>query len=300
VRASLVVLLVAIASVVQPAAASRAEVPSTAAIYGGIGSWIDIFDGAARSRPEHVVAALRGYGVTTLYLQTSNYSQHADIVGPRIAGRFIDAAHAAGITVVAWYLPSLAHPHVDARRTRAALDFRSATGQRFDSVALDIEASLVRDVRLRNARLLALSRQLRAAAGDGYSLGAIVPSPVGMRTHPRYWPGFPFRELAADFDAFLPMAYFSYHAKTPAAVYAYSRDVVTAIRRGTGRADVTVHLIGGIANHITPPSLGAFIRAAQECAVTGLSLYAYQETSSAQWAGIAATELGGTPAPACR
>ena len=298
-KASLVVLLVAIACVGQTAAASRVEVPSTGVIYGGLGSWVDIFDGAARSAPEQVVATLRRHGVTTLYLQTSNYSQHADIVGPRIVGSFIDAAHAAGINVVAWYLPSLAHPRIDARRTRAALRFRSSTGQSFDSVALDIEASLVRDVRLRNSRLLELARQLRLAAGDGYPLGAIVPSPVGMRTHPRYWPGFPFRELAADFDAFLPMAYFSYHAKTPAAVYTYARDVVTAIRRGTERADVTVHLIGGIANRISPPKLDAFIRAAQQCGVAGLSLYAYPETSNTQWAGMGAATLGGTPAPVC-
>jgi hypothetical protein len=298
-RWSIVTLLLAAACGGQTASASVAATPSSSMIYGGLGSWIDIFDGHARANPERVVASLHAHGVTTLYLQTSNYSQSVDVVDPSIVGRFVDAAHAAGIHTVAWYLPSFAHPRIDARRARAALRFRSTTGERFDSVALDIEASVVKNVRLRTARLLALSRALRVSAGPGYPLGAIVPSPVGMRTHPKYWPRFPFREVDTSFDALLPMAYFTYHAKTPAAAYAYTHDVMTIIREQTGDPDVTIHLIGGIANHISRPSLGAFIRAAQECGVAGLSLYAYPETSGTQWARIGAASLGGLPDASC-
>ena len=118
-------------------------------------------------------------GVRTLYLQTGNYSQRADLVRPSALGRFVDAAHAAGLRVVAWYLPSFLYPAQDTRRALAAIRFRSPTGQRFDAFALDIEASLVRHVPLRNQRLLRLSAQLRAATGPGYALGAIIPSPVG-------------------------------------------------------------------------------------------------------------------------
>jgi len=298
-RWPLVASLLAAACCWQATASSTAATPSSSMIYGGLGSWIDIFDRTARANPERVVASLRAHGVTTLYLQTSNYSQNVDIVDPSVVGRFVDAAHADGIQTVAWYLPSFAHPVVDARRARAALRFRSATGERFDSFALDIEASVVRSVRLRNARLLALSRALRLTAGPDYPLGAIVPSPVGMRTHPKYWPRFPFRELGTSFDALLPMAYFTYHAKTPAAVYAYAHDVMTMIRDEAGDPDVTVHLIGGIANHISPPSLGAFLRAAQECGVAGLSLYGYPETSNAEWVRMAATPLDGIPTAGC-
>jgi hypothetical protein len=120
-----------------------------------------------------------------------------------------------------------------------------------------------------------------------------------MRRHPKYWPRFPFRSLATEFDAFLPMAYFSYYAGTPAAAYTYARDVVTALRRGTGRADVPVHIIGGIANRITVQSLAGFIRAAQDCGVAGLSLYAFLETSPAQWSRVADATFGGAPVPDC-
>jgi hypothetical protein len=292
------VLLVAVCAS-QAIAAGAPTAAETSAIYGGLGSWVDIFAKRARAKPERVVASLQAHGVTTLYLETSNFSQRADIVEPWIVGRFVDAAHAAGMQVVAWYLPSFAQPVLDTRRALAALRFRSAGGQSFDSFALDIEASVVGNVSLRNARLLTLARTLRAAAPPAYPLGAIVPSPVGMRRHPKYWPRFPFRSLAAQFDAFLPMAYFSYYVGTPAAAYVYALDVVRALRRGTGRPDVPVHIIGGIANRIRVPTLDGFIRAAQDCGVAGLSLYAYLETTPAQWSRVADATLGGAPALAC-
>ncbi len=146
-------------------------------------------------------------GVRTLYLQTGNYEQRTDLVRPHALGEFIDAAHAAGMRVVAWYLPSFLYPVQDTRAALAAIRFRSAKGERFDSFALDIEASLVHSVPLRSKRLLQLSARLRAAVGRRYALGAIIPSPVGIRRHPTYWPRFPYRSLARYYDVFLPMAY---------------------------------------------------------------------------------------------
>jgi hypothetical protein len=36
-------------------------------------------------------------GARTLYLQTGNYEQRADLVRPRALGRFVDAAHARDV-----------------------------------------------------------------------------------------------------------------------------------------------------------------------------------------------------------
>ena len=285
-----------------PARSLAAGVPAdaeTSAIYSGLGSWIDIFAKHARANPGGVVASLRARGVTTLYLETSNYSQHADVVGPAVLGRLIDEAHAQGIHTVGWYLPSFASPQLDARRALAAVRFRSPAGRGFDSFALDIEASVMRDVPRRNVNMLALVRLLRASVPAAYPLGAIIPSPVGMRRHRKYWPRFPFRSLGAEVDVFLPMAYFSYYTTSEPATYAYARDVVQVIRRETGRADVPVHLIGGIANRVTPAALGGFLRAAQDCGVAGLSLYAFLETTRAQWAAIGAATLGEPPTSKC-
>ncbi len=286
-----------------PAATARGgagDPAATADVYGGVGSWLDIFAGKPWSQPRTVVASLRAHGVRTLYLETSNYSHAAGVVYPRATGRFLDEAHAAGLRVVAWYLPSFAHPAADESRSLAAIRFRSATGERFDSFALDIEASVVPNVKLRNARLLALSRRLRAAAPAGYPLGAVIPSPVGMARHPDYWPGFPYARLAEVYDAFVPMAYFTNYVHTSAAAYAYARDVVRTIRARSGDPDVPIHLIGGLANRAGAGAIDGFARAASDCAVEGISLYAYLQTSGAQWLRLGRTPLGpGTPAAGC-
>jgi hypothetical protein len=294
-----VVLLVLAAGVLLLSPGASATQPATADVYGGLGSWVDIFAGKAWQSPAAVTARLRAEGIRTLYVETSNSSQSRDIVHPAALGRFVDSAHANGLKIVAWYLPSLARPALDTRRTLAAIRFRSATGQTFDSFALDIEASVVHPVARRNTRLLALARALRHAAPAGYPLGAIIPSPVGMQRHPHYWPHFPFAGLARTFDTFLPMAYFTYYARTPTAAYAYARDVVLAIRSETGRPGVPIHLIGGIASRAPVAAVGGFVQAASDCGVQGLSLYAYFQTSNAEWARLRGATLDAEPLPTC-
>jgi hypothetical protein len=298
--ATALTLLVGCCAVPLSLSARAGGAPSALEVYGGLGSWLDIFAGRPWSHPTAVVASAKTHGVGTFYLQTSNFSQVSDFVRPAAAGRFVEAAHAAGLKVVAWYLPGFTNPSLDSRRALAAIRFRSAHGQRFDGFALDIEASSVANVSLRNARLLALAQLLRRTMPAPYPLGAIIPSPVGMRRHPHYWPRFPYSQLAGVFDAFLPMAYFSYYAHTPAAAYSYTRDVVLAIRARTGHPDALIHVIGGSASVIPPAMLAGFLGAVSDCGAQGISLYAYPQTSAQDWTDLAAVDLGGTPTHTCQ
>ena len=291
--AALTVLLAIPANQAAPAALP------TAAVYGGLGSWLDIFAGDAWSSPAAVVAKARAAGVRTLYLQTSNYRQGAGIARPAALGRFVDAAHAAGLRVVAWYLPGFANPRLDARRTLAALRFRSATGEAFDGFALDIEASVVRNVAVRNTRLLSLVALLRRAAPGSYPLGAIIPSPVGIRRHRHYWPGFPYGALTRSFDAILPMAYFSHYAHSAQAAYAYAHDAMTLLRAHTAGRQPFVHMIGGSGKNIPAATLAGFVRAASECGAQGISLYAFPQTSRADWAVLRTASLGDPARASC-
>jgi hypothetical protein len=240
--------------------------------------------------------AIAGHGVRTLFLETSNSYQPTDLVRPGELRRVVDAAHAVGLRVVAWYLPTLLYPRRDLRRALAALRFSTPSGGHFDSFALDIEASDVRTVTLRNERLVALSRALRRAVGPGYVLGAIVPSGVGMEHHPRYWPGFPYATLRQSFDVFLPMAYFTYRVKGRAASAAYVMRSVALLRAGAG-ADVPVHVIGGVAAFASTADVLGFVDAAARCGPVGYSLYDFPTTSSAAWATMAGP--GGAAAGAC-
>ncbi|MGZ4332982.1 MAG: hypothetical protein ACXVRJ_01740 [Gaiellaceae bacterium] len=261
--------------------------------YAGLGTWLDIYATASWVHPQREVAAMAQDGVRTLYLQTGNYEQRADLVRPRALGRFVDTAHAAGMRVVAWDLPSFLYPARDTRRALAAIRFRSAKGERFDSFALDIEASLVRSEPLRSKRLLELSARLRAVVGHRYPLGAIIPSPVGIRRHPHYWPRFPYRPLARFYNVFLPMAYATdRHVRGVNATRAYDAADVAIIRTRTGRPHVPIHLIGGLANAMGVREVTGFMRAVADCAPLGYSLYAFSVTRQATWTALAAPPPG--------
>src|SRR5688500_5166964 len=135
--------------------------------YRGPGAWVDIYSTRELARPEATVDALARRGVRTLYLETANHRRRASqlIVWPRETERFLDAAHARGIDVVAWYLPGFDDTAADFARAMAAIEFETAAGERFDGFALDIEATKVASLPGRNASMHALSRELRAAAG---------------------------------------------------------------------------------------------------------------------------------------
>ncbi len=284
-RLALAVVLSAVLLV--PAAGASATARDRSA-YAGLGTWLDIYAKKAVWRqPGLQVAAMAKDGVRTLYLETGNYRQRVDLVRPRAVGRFVDAAHAAGLRVVAWYLPSFARPRQDERRALAAIRFRSASGERFDGFALDIEATVVRPLRLRDRRLLQLSARLRSAVGSRYALGAIVPSPVGMS--PSYWPRMPYRRLARLYDVFLPMAYFTLrgvHGRK--ATLAYLSATVAAVRAGTGDPKIPIHLIGGLSGAMGSRATAGFMGAVSDCAPLGYSLYAFNTTRRATWKALTA------------
>ena len=262
--------------------------PRDTSAYQGLGTWVDIWDGAQWAKPEAAVARMRDLGVTTLYLETSNYSQAVDLLRPAALGRFVDAAHANRLRIVAWYLPSFANVARDLRRSLAAVRFRSPKGEAFDSFALDIEAKIVPSAAKRSVRLLGLSRALRKAVGPDYPLGAIIPSPRGMQLRPDYWPGFPYAGLARSYDVFMPMGYFTYRYKTAAATRAYTEANLEILRAETGDEALAVHAVGGLAGPATVAQVRAFATAAADEGALGASLYDYATTSAAQWRALSA------------
>lgn len=254
--------------------------------YRGLGTWVDIYDPGAFAAPERAVAQMAARGVRTLYLETGNYKSKAALVRPDRLARFVEAAHAAGIRVVAWYLPSLANLERDFKRSLAAIEFRTPNGERFDSFALDIEAAVVRSPQRRNARLLTLSRRLRQAAGADYPLGAIIPSPRGMELTPSYWPGFPYAELASIYDVFLPMVYFTYRVEGGPATRRYVERSLQIIRTETGDPNVPIHVIGGVGDRTSAAEARAFMRAVAACAPIGYSIYDFTVTREATWRAL--------------
>lgn len=284
-------LLLALASAFGPPSGARsnsqADSGSRLGVYQGLGTWIDIYDESLMRRPQKTVAAIASHRVQTIYLETSNYRSERAVVWPGAVSKMINSAHRRGIRVVAWYLPSFKHLDRDFRRSMRAIRFRSSTGERFDSFALDIESPEVANPARRTRRLLRLSRRLRDAVGNRYPLGATIPSPRGMRLSPSYWPGFPYKRLARRYDVFLPMAYFTYRVNGRDAVYDYTRRCFRIIKRETGRPRLPIHAIGGIAEEASRGEVRGFARAVTEQGAIGAGLYDFGTTGRGDWRAMA-------------
>jgi hypothetical protein len=225
-------------------------------------------------------------GVHTLFIETANHSSPRAIFDRRALDRTIHAAHRMHLNVVGWYLPSFADFNVDLHRSLAAIRYHTERGERLDGFALDIEATVVSSVATRIQRLLVLSHAIRAAVQSSYSLGAIVPSPFGMKRAPWYWGrprDFPYHELASIYDVIAPMSYFTYRVSGMQPVHDYTAFNIGAIRHFSGNAHVPLHPIGGISTHATRDEVRGYVRALREGKVLGGGLYDFSGTHPGQW-----------------
>ena len=283
--ASVAALALAVVSVA--AASAPAAQRADASVFGGLGTWVDIYDRAVYAAPERTAQRIAARRVRTVWVETANDGALVDVVDPVRLGRFVDALHARGVRVVAWYLPGHVKPALDQRRALAMLSFRTATGGAFDGVALDIESTKLRNVALRSRRAVTLTRQLRAAAGDVPL--AIVPfNPRGLERRPATWPRFPWADLAASADAFAPMVYTGGALKGFDATYGYVTRALRLLRVNTADPDVQIHVAGGVADRLGPDELAGFVAAIEDDGGTiGVSLYDWMTTTPRAWRALA-------------
>ena len=283
--ASVAALALAVVSVA--AASAPAAQRADASVFGGLGTWVDIYDGAVYAAPERTAQRIAARKVRTVWVETANDGALVDVVDSVRLGRFVDALHARGVRVVAWYLPGHVKPALDQRRALAMLSFRTATGGAFDGVALDIESTKLRNVALRSRRAVTLTRQLRAAAGDVPL--AIVPfNPRGLERRPATWPRFPWADLAASADAFAPMVYTGDALKGFDATYGYVTRALRLLRVNTADPDVQIHVAGGVADRLGPEELAGFVAAVEDDGGTiGVSLYDWLTTTPRAWKALA-------------
>ena len=252
-------------------------------VFSGLGTWVDIYDGWVYAAPEQTAARIAARGVDTVWVETANYRSSADVVSSARLARFVDALHASGVNVVAWYLPGHVNVALDIRRALAMLAFRTPSSGAFDGVALDVESTKIANVAVRSRRAVALAQRVRQAAAD--MPFAIIPfNPRGLELHPRTWPRFPWAQLAATSDAFAPMIYTGSSMKGFDATYGYVTRALRLLRTDTARPDVPIHVVGGVANRLGPDELAGFAAALTDDGNTiGVSLYDWTTTTPADW-----------------
>jgi hypothetical protein len=287
VRALLAVLGSALLVAATGASTAPAAKEADASVFGGLGTWTDIYDGRVYAAPEATAARIAARGVKTVWAETANYRASADVVQAARLGRFVEALHANGVRVVAWYLPGHVNHGLDIRRARAMLSFRTPNGEGFDGIALNIEGTKLRNVALRSTRAVDLTRRIRRDAGEMPL--AIVPfNPRGLERRPTTWPRFPWAELAQHADAFAPMAYTGGAYKGFDATYGYVTRAIRLLRTHTTNPDVAIHVAGGVANRMGPDELEGFAAAvADDGGAIGVSLYDWETTPSSAWRVLA-------------
>ena len=161
IRACALAALVALAVTAPATASPRSSLLATS--FGGVGSWIDIFDDAAWQDPEQAVRSMHRRGATTLFLQSASSRPGPAVFRPAgRTARFLRAAHARGMTVIAWYLAPYVDRRYETRRAIGAIQFETVDGESFDGFALDIEtAADSPSAPVRNRRLLRMSERWR-------------------------------------------------------------------------------------------------------------------------------------------
>lgn len=275
--------MAAAARIVMAQMTQRASVERTVEVYGGVGTWVDVFDfspayqnGGEPSIGPDDLSAMASAGVRTLYLQAARADERSPglLLEEDLLAEFLVRAHTLDMVVVGWYLPTFEDVDHDLERLVAISEFE-ALGHRFDGVAVDIEATKgVPELDERNRRLVQLSQRLRNER-PGDALGAIVFPPVQIEVvNPFLWPSFPWATLDAFYDVWLPMAYWTFRSaesgyRDP---YRYTEESIRRLRANVGR-DVPVHPIGGIGDLTTGDDLEAFRRAVAETGSIGASLY---------------------------
>jgi hypothetical protein len=277
-------------SSVGPSDPSPAPEPSGPSPYAGVGTWLSRyrftreFGGSAPPVTPSDVDAMADAGVQTLYLQpAADDPRYPRLLSTDLLGQFVVRAHARGVHVVAWYLPHFGDVAGDLRRLQDIAAFR-AGGQGFDAIAVDIEFTDAVELALRNAALLDLSRQLRAALPD-VELGAIVLPPVVTDVlNTGYWPEFPWRELRALYDVWLPMAYWSNRSDDRFSdPYRYVSENIARVRRHLGDPCAVVSVIGGYDLRETADDYAAMARAASDGHAIGVSVWDWPTTPPSAW-----------------
>jgi hypothetical protein len=187
-----------------PPRVAEAALPKALAVNGKAGSlaavrgkglWVTPFQ-KSEVDVRSLVAQGRRLGVQSLWIRTGGSRQ--GYYGDRFLPSLVQAAHAAGLTVVAWDFPALSDPVADARRAQQAL----AAG--VDAFSPDIETSA--EGSYPTPRRVALYLSLVRSAAGSRPVVATVPRPTPKRLRE-----FPYGAFVPYADVFAPMVYWSCH-----------------------------------------------------------------------------------------
>jgi hypothetical protein len=250
--------------------------PPAPALPKGKGMWLHYLRQAAGNDPVALVAKAKETGLSHVYLRLG--SSKDGFYGQADLDRLLPVAHAAGLRVIGWDFPYLFDAEADANRAVAEIAYATPDGHHIDAFSADIETRS-EGVNISVPVADIYSRRLRELVGPKYPLIATIP-------RPRYNRGYPFAEIARQFDALAPMVYWL--ARDPVAEV----DQTVTDLIGLGRPIMPVGQAYDAGPEGGPPGpppkehLVRFIEAAQTRGVTTYSFWVWHTATPEQWAAI--------------
>lgn len=261
--------------------------------YAGLGTWVDVYDWSHYHDSTPTVGPdqvdqMAADGVQTLFIQTTKHDAPDLILERDLLDPILARAHERGMRVVAWYLPTLEDVDNDLNRLvgSANLDV--------DGLAVDIESRKVGDAAERSRRLVDLSNRLRSAL-PGRAIGAIVMPPVQLEVvNPNFWPGFPWQEIAASYDVWQTMGYWTDRKQSSGYrdPYTYTDENLRRLRNNLGNPTAAVSPVGGV-GAMGDADVDAFLRAAVDNGAIGGSIYDWRTTRAEAWPSLRKFRTGG-------
>jgi hypothetical protein len=236
----------------------------------GKGIWLTLWPGS-QPNVAAVVATARAAGLHQLWARTGS-STNGFYGGPLLK-ELVPAAHAAGISVVAWDFPNLSNPAIDA--ARAALAFLMGA----DAFSADIEMA-AEGTYLTSRRVRYYLSLVRSLAGDRPVI-ATVPRPTS------YWlVHYPYTAEAPFVDAYAPMVYWS--CNEPGAAVAQAIAALARLRpvAPVGQ-DYNMGPEGGPPGLPSPQEIWRFLDVAHRMGALGASLYDLESGGPPQWRALA-------------
>lgn len=250
----------------------------------------------AQFDPDTVIAQAVKAGVSEIELRVSR-GTFAEAASPQARlwfDRFIDAASAAGIKLLAWSVPRRDSAD-DVAQSVTMARYHTQAGNSFAGLALDLEPgdNYMGSGPVARERMADYVQMTRAAVGPDYLLIAIVISP-----RLRHWTNddYPYSRIARYASVMQPMEYWHHfrksHGYAQGDVAGNCADVVALTKLLAGR-NVPVNVAGqstdlGRTGSPSPAELHWCLGAAKSAGAIGETFFDYQGTTPDQWTAIEA------------
>ncbi len=253
----------------------------------GKGMWIWQWDKTDGGSAAAVVARAAGAGLHTLWVRVGD--TRSGFYGGDVLAGLVPAAHARGISVVAWGFPHLYDPMVDAAWSAEVLAWRGPGGERVDAFSPDLELP-TEGVAVTTKRLAVYLGAVRATA-TGRPLVATVYPPTESRRAT-----YPYATVGAYSDATAPMEYWGCREPGQAAIEAVQGLAAFGPVLPIGQA-YDMASDGGRHGAPSRAETLRFLDVAHRSGALGVTFWDWQEANAEQWGALTAYPWSSSGAP---